>query len=477
MLTRLLSSISKPGGLTVAVLFGSFLSLAQPIPELLFYQFDGAGTTVPNMATNPPAGTATATIMGGVTQGSTGLCGGALIGTGTAASSDYLNTGYVTALPTSWTISFWTKDFGPSSTLYYIFGDNSAGSFRCFTNGVAGADNWILRGTGITDVLINGGATVAPHVCTYVYDGTTNNIYGYLDGTLVNTVAQTGAVAVSGTGPFKVMGYSTNVGAPSGGLMDEFRLYDRALSPAEVLELQSPGGASTEVVNACDSYFWAADNNTYTTTGTYSTTVVGANGCDSVLTLELTVNTSVVGGTDTIVTCDSYNWAVNGMDYIATGIYTDTLSTVLGCDSLVMLNLTINTSTTSTITEAAIDSYTAPSGAVYTSSGTYTDIIPNAAGCDSTITINLTVEYTGLMEIAENAVVLFPNPAQDYIRLSGIDEISGISRTYITNVSGERAMNISDPTSQIFIEDLLPGVYFLHIESDRGTIQLKFIKQ
>lgn len=51
------------------------------------------------------------------------------------------------------------------------------------------------------------------------------------------------------------------------------------------------------------------------------------------------------------------------------------------------------TSTTSTITESACDSYTVPSGnATYTASGTYMDTIPNASGCDSVITINLTVD-------------------------------------------------------------------------------------
>jgi hypothetical protein len=45
---------------------------AQLIPELLYYKFDGSGTTVPNMSSAPPAGTATATILGGLTQGTSG---------------------------------------------------------------------------------------------------------------------------------------------------------------------------------------------------------------------------------------------------------------------------------------------------------------------------------------------------------------------------------------------------------------------
>ncbi len=157
-----------------------------------------------------------------------------MIGTGVSSSTDFVNTGWATNLTgMSWTISFKTANITSSSTLFYIFGDSTAGSFRCFTNGVAGANNWLLRGT-LTDVLVTGGAVVAPKTTTFVYDMSAGNIKAYLDGVLVNTVAQAGPT-IAGTGPFKVIGYSSNVGAPAGGQLDDFRVYNRALSPAEVL--------------------------------------------------------------------------------------------------------------------------------------------------------------------------------------------------------------------------------------------------
>ncbi len=122
--------------------------------------------------------------------------------------------------------------------MFYIFGDAGTASFRCFTNGVAGATNWILRGAGLTDITLAGGATVATHRNTFVYDSTLNNVKAYLDGVLINTVAQT-APNLTGTGPLKVVGYSTNVGAPSGGLLDDFRIYSRALSVDEVLAIDT----------------------------------------------------------------------------------------------------------------------------------------------------------------------------------------------------------------------------------------------
>ena len=61
-------------------------------------------------------------------------------------------------------------------------------------------------------------------------------------------------------------------------------------------------------------------------------------GCDSVVTLNLTINSTLTG--DTIATaCDSLVW--HGTTYTSTGTYTDTLQTASGCDSIVTLNLTV----------------------------------------------------------------------------------------------------------------------------------------
>jgi hypothetical protein len=222
--------------------FFASAAYADSVPELLHYRFDETGTTVTNEASAPPAGTATATIMGAITQTGTDLNFGgggfSLLGSGNGSSTDYLNTGYAPDLTgSSWTISFVSSNIPSSSTLYYVFGETNSGSFRCFTNGVAGPNNWILRGA-FTDVTVSGGATVATHRTTFVYDMTANAIYGYLDGVLVTTVPQT-AVTITGAGPLKVMGYITQLGAPAGGLLDDFRLYNRALSAAEVAAIDT----------------------------------------------------------------------------------------------------------------------------------------------------------------------------------------------------------------------------------------------
>ncbi|MGV3596826.1 MAG: T9SS type A sorting domain-containing protein [Bacteroidota bacterium] len=385
---------------------------AQGTPEILYYKFNGSGTTVPNLASSPPSGTSTASLAGSISQGSTGTCSGkALVGTGATSTNDYVNTGWTTSVTGSWTISFWTNNIPSTTTTYYIFGDVTAGSFRCFTGGVAGAGNWILRGP-LTDVQVVGAASTSPAVTTFVYDSTAGKIYAYLNGSLVNTVNQT-AFSLSGSGPFKVGGYSSSNSLPSGSLMDEFRFYRRALSAAEVAKLRYLGNSYDSLgVTKCGSYL-SPTGKTYTTSGFYYDTL-GPNyyNCDSIVLTNLTI---VKNSTSTLnaSSCESY-LSPDNKTYTTSGTYTDTIPNAAGCDSIITINLTINKKSSSTISPVSCYKYTSPSGKVYTSSGTYTDTIPNSAGCDSIITINLKINGTTYSSISPSACDSYTSPSGKY---------------------------------------------------------------
>ncbi len=386
-----------------------------PNPEILYYKWNESGTSVTNYATNPPAGTATATLMGGVTQGSTGQCDGAIIGTGAASTGDYMNTNWAPTLNSStpWTLSFWTSDIAPSGTLFYIFGDVNSNSFRCFTNGVAGPNNWILRCTGMVDVYVNGAATMAPTMTTFTFDPTTMNINGYMNGVLVTTVAQTN-VPIQGVGPLKVCGYGTNVGLPAGGKMDEFRLYDRVLSPAEIMQLYTHDVYDTVNVVSCGDYTSPSGNYTWTTDGTYYDTIPNSMCGDSLMTINLTIGAHSFD-TMNVTACDSYNSPSGMYNWTTSGMYYDTIPNAIGCDSLLTINLTINNSTYDTIDVTVCDSYDSPSGMyTWTTSGMYYDTIPNAIGCDSLLTINLTVNYATSDSMALTECDSYDSPSGNY---------------------------------------------------------------
>ena len=199
-------------------------------PTHLYYKFEDnmTGNMTPNCAApgvgSNPAPYASVTVTPG------GQFDSCITGTGTASAG--VTTGWSWNMgASSWTISLWMEiPTSTSGSAYYLFGDPGSGSFRCFHNGVAGSNNLVLRGTGLTDVNVTG-IGPAPTVVTFVYDSTTAAIKAFKNGVLAVTVPQTQLNMTTGTG-FKFGGYSTSTCFI--GKVDECRLYNRALSDAEV---------------------------------------------------------------------------------------------------------------------------------------------------------------------------------------------------------------------------------------------------
>ena len=110
-------------------------------------------------------------------------------------------------------------------------------------------------------------------------------------------------------------------------------------------------------------------------------------GCDSVAVLNLTItqpDTLYVN----IAACDSVEW--NGQTYTESGVYTNTYTNANGCDSVVTLDLIINNSDNTSSSLTTCDEFTWD-GQTYTESGEYTNTYTNTNGCDSTHTLNLTI--------------------------------------------------------------------------------------
>ncbi|SFT65668.1 Por secretion system C-terminal sorting domain-containing protein [Lishizhenia tianjinensis] len=148
---------------------------------------------------------------------------------------------------------------------------------------------------------------------------------------------------------------------------------------------------TTENITSCGNYIWPANGQMYTSDGSYSTTLTNVNGCDSVANLNLTISTAA-SSTQNENVCSSYTWPLNGLTYTTSGTHSVTVTSISGCDSTVTLNLTVAQPTTATQQITNCDAYVWPvNGQTYNTSGNYTAVIPNAAGCDSTITLQLTI--------------------------------------------------------------------------------------
>ncbi len=129
-----------------------------------------------------------------------------------------------------------------------------------------------------------------------------------------------------------------------------------------------------------------------TATGTYTQAFPAATGCDSTVTLNLTVTPALTNTTAaTICNGTVYNWGSQVLN--ATGSYTQIFSSVGGCDSIVTLNLTVSPAITGSIAVAVCNGGTYTFGTqVLNASGTYNHVFTAAQGCDSTVTLVLTVK-------------------------------------------------------------------------------------
>jgi hypothetical protein len=171
---------------------------------------------------------------------------------------------------------------------------------------------------------------------------------------------------------------------------------------------------STQTASACNSYTWPVNGQTYTTSGPRTATLTSVAGCDSVITLNLTIRTNTAS-TQTTSACNAYTWPVNGQRYTTSGVRTATIPNTAGCDSVITLNLTIRNNTSSTQTTSACNTYTWPvNGQTYTTSGVRTATIPNTAGCDSVITLNLTIRTNTASTLTQSACTSFTLNGQTY---------------------------------------------------------------
>jgi hypothetical protein len=202
-----------------------------------------------------------------------------------------------------------------------------------------------------------------------------------------------------------------------------------------------------DIQTACDSFEWI-DGKTYTESNNSAThTLINAAGCDSIVTLDLTIiKTST--GVDIQTACNSFTW-IDGKTYTeSNNLATYTLVNTAGCDSIVTLDLNILKSTTGEDIQTACDSFTWIDGKTYTeSNNSATHTLINVAGCDSIITLYLTIiKINTSLAINDSAFISAQNGA-NYQWLdcdNGHKVINGANTQYIDILkSGNYAIEIT----------------------------------
>lgn len=230
------------------------------------------------------------------------------------------------------------------------------------------------------------------------------------------------------------------------------------------------------------------------TSGVFTDSLTTVNGCDSIIETTLTVF-APSGSTDVISSCTPYTW-IDGVIYSSSNnSATYTFSNMNGCDSIVTLNLTIQSVNTS-VTQNGITLTANESGASYewldcstmtpitgansrsytaTSNGNYAVVVTNS-NCSDTSTC-YTVTGVGVSDNRVKEISLYPNPTHGNFTIDLGNQVS-TAKVEVIDLIGQIIFSQTFTNSKILnlSIDAPNGIYLVSISAGEFKKIVKVIK-
>ncbi|MEL6924576.1 MAG: PKD domain-containing protein, partial [Bacteroidota bacterium] len=162
----------------------------------------------------------------------------------------------------------------------------------------------------------------------------------------------------------------------------------------------------------------------FPSTGIYEVDLIVSNefGTDT-LRKQIEINADAIAYRSEVL-CEGTSVQINGVSYSAENpVDTQRLAMASqqGCDSLLIIDLEFLASSTTEINDTINpgESYTVGNSS-YTTTGSYTDTLSNSIGCDSIVVLHLTVLTTGTQEALQQQLDFraFPNPFDQQLNVS-----------------------------------------------------------
>ena len=349
--------------------------------------------------------------------------------------------------------------------------------------------------TGLTDIsfdfwYLSGGSANAFGEVYYSVDGgstwvlkqsTLNNTTSWTQLSLTDAAWDNQASLLFA---FRFVNNVASAGADPGFSVDEIVVTASSTACAET--------TSSITETACETYTSPSGNYTWTTSDSYLDTIPNAAGCDSVITIDLTINNATTG-TDIQTACDSYTW-IDGNTYTTdNNTATHTLTNAAGCDSVVTLDLTINTVDPS-INQSGIVLTANETGATYawmdcntmtiisgetgqsytaTANGDYAAIV-TLGNCTDTSSC-ATVNTVGIDTHEQSALVtVYPNPSNGVFTIA----LSTNAAVEITDLTGKSIIKHSYATGlhQVDLTNYSNGIYLVKVHGNGVVSTTKMIK-
>jgi len=255
-------------------------------------------------------------------------------------------------------------------------------------------------------------------------------------------------------------------------------------------------------VMLCEGDVFTLGSQSITEEGVYTESMSSVDGCDSVLTAHVfIVPIDTVQVTEYI--CQGDNYDFNGTLLDVAGNYTETFPSSMNCDSVVELTLIVLPIDTTELNESICDGNTYSFfGTDLDTPGTYEHTLPNQSGCDSTIILYLTVNP--VYEFIENHAIcdgeVYTWQGADYstagtyysthTTLHGCDSvyelnlmIQPLPETPEISINGETLISDAEQGNQWYLDDNeiddatsnsyfpeLNGDYFVVVTDENGCI-------
>jgi hypothetical protein len=169
------------------------------------------------------------------------------------------------------------------------------------------------------------------------------------------------------------------------------------------------------IVEICEGETIQIGNMIYDASGMYSDTLMTSNGCDSIINLTLNVVDSVTFEFE-IELCQGDTIEINGIDYTEAGSHSYVLQSDIFCDTLVNFEIFMLPSYNDSLDITICEGDSIMIGDIsYFATGIYVDTLIAENGCDSIINLDLSVEegivIDTFISICEGDSVVFNNTA------------------------------------------------------------------
>lgn len=288
-------------------------------------------------------------------------------------------------------------------------------------------------------------------------------------------------------------------------------------SGVEVFQNVGPGGCdSTVTINLtalppvtgsetstiCNNESITVNGTVYDASNPTGTEVIvggSVNGCDSTVTVNLTVLPTATGAELSTI-CNTGSVVVNGTTYDASnpvGTEVITNGSVNGCDSTVNINLTVLPAIDNTVSNNSPTLTANESGATYqwidcnngntpiagetnqdftaTTNGNYA-VEVTVGNCTETSAC-ANVNNIGLEELGLTGISVYPNPSEGVFFLEIEDQVESVSYI-VRDVEGRLIRDskvVNTQSSTIDLSNESKGIYFLHVVHDHKALVFKLI--